>query len=144
MGSRLGGADASILAVIAAGGGVGSLLRYGVSVWLPQRGAIPWQTLAVNVIGCFCIGVLMVCVTEVWAAHRLVRPFLGIGVLGWFTTFSTFAVEVRRLLETGRTAAAFGYLGGSVVASLGAVVVGAGLTRWLTGTRSGTTEGGRR
>ncbi|NNH69514.1 fluoride efflux transporter CrcB [Nocardia uniformis] len=144
MGSRLGGADTPVLVAIALGGGVGAALRYGVSVWLPQVGAIPWQTLAVNVIGCFGIGALMVCINEMWAAHRLVRPFLGVGVLGGFTTFSTFAVEVRTLLESGRTVAAFGYLGGTVMASLGAVIVGVGMTRWLLGTGSGTRKGGRR
>lgn len=134
-------ADAPILAVIAAGGGLGAILRYGVSVGLPQDGAIPWQTLAVNVIGCFCIGVLMVCITEVWVAHRLLRPFLGVGVLGGFTTFSTFAVEVRRLLESGRIDLALGYLGGTVVASLCAVVLGVGVTRWVTGTARGLGAG---
>ncbi|MFI6868929.1 fluoride efflux transporter CrcB [Nocardia sp. NPDC050406] len=133
--------EAPVLLAIALGGAVGAILRYGVSVWLPQRGDIPWQTLAVNVIGCFCIGVLMVCVTEVWTVHRLTRPFLGIGLLGGFTTFSTFAVEVRTLLESGRAQTALGYVGGTVVASLGAVVLGVGVTRWVTGSARGLGAG---
>ncbi|WP_067824119.1 fluoride efflux transporter CrcB [Nocardia inohanensis] len=135
MGSKGASADAAILSVIALGGGIGAVARYGVSLWVPQTGDIPWQTLAVNMIGCFAIGVLMVCITEIWSAHRLLRPFLGVGVLGGFTTFSTFAVEVRRLLESSRTVyAGLGYLGGTVVVSLAAVVLGVSVTRWLSGT----------
>ncbi|QDP78216.1 fluoride efflux transporter CrcB [Nocardia otitidiscaviarum] len=136
--------DAPALAAIAAGGALGSSLRYGVAAWLPRRGDIPWQTMAVNVVGCFAIGVLMVCVTEIWVARRLPRLFLGVGVLGGFTTFSTFGVEVRTLLESGRTVSALGYLGGTVVASVGAVVIGAGATRWWRRTGTGTAKGGRR
>ncbi|QLY33079.1 fluoride efflux transporter CrcB [Nocardia huaxiensis] len=132
MGRKAGGSDAAVLAVIALGGGTGALARYGVSLWVPDSGGIAWSTLAVNVIGCFAIGVLMVCITEIWVAHRLLRPFLGIGVLGGFTTFSTYAVDVRRLLESGRQLAALGYLGGTVAAALSAVVLGVSATRWWT------------
>ncbi|MBL1074789.1 fluoride efflux transporter CrcB [Nocardia sp. 2] len=125
--------DATLLAAIALGGGLGALLRYGVSLLVPHTGAIPWPTLAVNVIGCFLIGVLMVSITEKWTPHRLTRPFLGVGVLGGFTTFSTYAVEVRTLLESGRSAVALGYLGGTVVTAVGAVVLGMAATRRVIG-----------
>ncbi|WP_369638773.1 fluoride efflux transporter CrcB [Nocardia sp. JMUB6875] len=125
---------ADVLGVIALGGAIGAVTRYGVSVWVPHSGAIPWQTLAVNVIGCFLIGVLMVCITEIWVAHRLLRPFLGVGILGGFTTMSTYAVEVRTLLESGRIGCGLGYLGGTVVTGLMAVVLGVGATRWVSGT----------
>ncbi|MBF6177727.1 camphor resistance protein CrcB [Nocardia otitidiscaviarum] len=68
---------------------------------------------------------------------------LGSSLRG-FTTFSTFGVEVRTLLESGRTVSALGYLGGTVVASVGAVVIGAGATRWWRRTGTGTAKGGRR
>ncbi|MFE3192528.1 fluoride efflux transporter CrcB [Nocardia sp. NPDC059240] len=126
--------DADVLGVIALGGAVGAVARYGVSRWLPQRGAIPWQTLAVNVIGCFLIGVLMVCITEIWVAHRLLRPFLGVGILGGFTTMSTYATEVRTLLESGRIGYGIGYLGGTVVTGLLSVVLGVSATRSISGT----------
>ncbi|MFG1791257.1 fluoride efflux transporter CrcB [Nocardia sp. NPDC049149] len=120
--------------MISLGGGLGALARYGFGqCWPVRQGQVPWSTLAVNVMGCFAIGILMVLVTEVWVAHRLLRPFLGIGVLGGFTTFSTYALEVRRLLESGAIAKALGYLGGSVVASLGAVALAMGMTRWTVG-----------
>nr|WP_246598441.1 CrcB family protein [Nocardia tengchongensis] len=77
MAANTAGIDVALLGTIALGGAIGALTRYGVSLWVPHRGDIPWHTLAVNVIGCFLIGVLMVCITEIWAAHRLLRPFLG-------------------------------------------------------------------
>ncbi|MFF3223046.1 fluoride efflux transporter FluC [Nocardia suismassiliense] len=135
-----------LLAVISAGGGLGAVARYGLGVWWPvQDGHVPWSTLTVNVVGCFAIGILMVLSTEVWVAHRLLRPFLGIGVLGGFTTFSTYGLEIRRLLESGAAVPAFGYLGGTVVAALGAVVLGIGLARWTTGmARQSTATAGRK
>ncbi|WP_315661444.1 fluoride efflux transporter CrcB [Amycolatopsis sp. PS_44_ISF1] len=122
--------QAPVLAVIAVGGGLGSLARYGVAAALPTLpGRFPWGTFLTNVSGCFLIGVLMVVITEVRPAHRLVRPFLGVGVLGGFTTFSTYAVETRGLLQPGSVPLAFGYLGGTLVAALLAVLAGMALTR---------------
>jgi CrcB protein len=124
-----------VLMVISLGGGLGALLRYAIGMWWPpQPHQVPWSTFAINVVGCFAIGILMVLITEVWVAHRLLRPFLGIGLLGGFTTFSTYSVEVRRLLESGAAVEAFGYLGGTVMAALGAVVLGTSVTKWAAGT----------
>jgi CrcB protein len=135
--TRTSAVDPMVLAVIALGGGLGALLRYGVGRWWPpQPSGVPWSTFTVNVVGCFAIGILMVLITEVWVAHRLLRPFLGIGLLGGFTTFSTYSLEVRRLLESGAALPAFGYLAGSVVAALGAVVLGMGVARWATARRT--------
>lgn len=100
-----------VLGAIALGGGLGALARYGLTVALPTPpGHFPWATFVTNVSGCFLIGVLMVLVTEVWTAHRLVRPFLGVGVLGGFTTYSTYAVEFHGLLRPGTVGVAFLYL----------------------------------
>ncbi|WP_330249787.1 fluoride efflux transporter CrcB [Nocardia sp. NBC_00565] len=124
-----------VLVVISLGGGLGSLLRYAIGWWWPsQPHQVPWSTFVINVVGCFAIGILMVLITEVWVAHRLLRPFLGIGLLGGFTTFSTYSLEVRRLLQSGAVVEALGYLGGTVVVALGAVVLGMSVTRWATGT----------
>jgi fluoride exporter len=123
-----------VLAVIAFGGGLGALARYGLARALPTRtGEFPWGTFVANVLGCFLIGVLMVLVTEVWSAHRLVRPFLGVGILGGFTTFSTYAVEVDGLLRSGSVGLAFGYLAGTLAGAMFAVIVAVALTRKLTG-----------
>lgn len=130
--------DAVVIAVVAVGGAVGALARFGLSEAMPVRsGAIPWATATANVVGCFLIGILMVLVTDVWPGHRLVRPFLGVGVLGGFTTFSTYAVEVRTLYADGHAPIAVVYLVGSVIAALVAVVAGLTTTRAVVGARIG-------
>jgi CrcB protein len=123
-----------VLVVIALGGGLGALARYGVGrLWPTPAGGFPWATFAVNVVGCLLIGVLMVLIGEVWSAHPLARPFLGVGVLGGFTTFSTYAAEVRELLRPGTVLVGFGYLAGTVLGALLAVLAGVRLTRMATG-----------
>ena len=121
-----------VLAVIAVGGVVGAEARYGAGLLLPHAsGAFPWSTLLVNALGCLLIGGLMVVLTETTAPHRLARPFLGVGVLGGFTTFSTYAVDVQRLVLADRPASAVSYLVGTLVAALVAVWLGATATRGL-------------
>ncbi len=121
-----------VLIVVAVGGGLGAEARFGVSRLLPTRpGQFPWGTFVTNVVGCFAIGVLMVLITEVWAGHRLVRPFLGVGFLGGFTTFSTYAVETRNLLAPGTVYVAFGYLAGTLIAAMLAVLAAVMLTRTM-------------
>ncbi|BAD59306.1 fluoride efflux transporter CrcB [Nocardia farcinica] len=126
--------DPAILLAISLGGGLGALLRYLISTWWPTPpGHVPWATFVVNVTGCFAIGVLMVLVTEAWVTHRLLRPFAGVGLLGGFTTFSTYGLEIRTLLESGAVLEALGYLAGTVLAALAGVVLGTGAARWATG-----------
>lgn len=126
-------AEIETTAVIALGGACGALARYGVGVrWPGQPDRFPWSTFAINVAGCFCIGILMVLVVEVWVAHRLLRPFLGTGVLGGFTTFSTYAVDIQDLLRGGHAPLALGYLFGTVVAALFAAWSGTLFARRFT------------
>ncbi|HTZ43191.1 MAG TPA: CrcB family protein [Jatrophihabitans sp.] len=100
-----------LLAAIAAGGVLGAEARYGLAIALPHTGGqFPWSTVLTNVSGCLLIGVLMVVLLELAAPHRLLRPFLGVGVLGGYTTYSTFAVDVQRLLLAHRPLLALGYL----------------------------------
>jgi CrcB protein len=122
-----------VLGVIALGGGLGSVARYGIAMALPatSRG-FPWATFVTNVLGCFLIGILMVLVVEVWSAQRLVRPFLGVGVLGGFTTFSTYVEETLELMRPGRVLVAFSYLIGTVICALLAVTIGGWLSAWAT------------
>jgi CrcB protein len=122
-----------VLAVVAAGGVLGALARYGLGVAFPlQARHFPWTTFAVNVSGCLLIGVLVVLVTEVWAAHRLLRPFLGTGLLGGYTTFSTYEVDVRDLVVDRAPATAAAYLAGTLAAALLATYLGVLVTRALT------------
>jgi len=123
-----------VLAVVAAGGALGSAARYGVAVAWPHRpGGFAWSTFCCNAVGCLLIGVLLVAATEVWLAHRLIRPFLGVGVLGGFTTFSTYVVDTAALVRAGRPAVAAGYLLGTVVTALVGVQAGVVLTRLAAG-----------
>jgi CrcB protein len=121
------------LAAIAAGGVLGALSRYELSHAFPyDPGEFPWVVFWVNVTGCLLIGVLMVLITETWRAHRLVRPFLGVGVLGGFTTFSTYAVDIQRTVDHGAPRVALAYLASTLVAALAAVLAGTRLTRAAT------------
>ncbi|MFI6452703.1 CrcB family protein [Streptosporangium amethystogenes] len=121
-----------VLAVIAAGGAIGTGARYGAALlWPTAAGSFPWTTFCVNVAGCLLIGVLLVVLTEVWTAPAWVRPFLATGVLGGFTTFSTYCLDIGRLVSGGRTGPALGYLAATILAALAAVVTGAWATRRL-------------
>ncbi|WP_432115247.1 fluoride efflux transporter CrcB [Streptomyces sp. S1] len=126
-----------VLAVIAVGGSLGALARFGASLlWPTPAGAFPWTTLTVNAVGCLVIGVFLVAVTEVFTAHPLLRPFFGTGFLGGFTTFSTYCVDIERLVDAGRTATALVYLAATAVAAMAAVSAGAFGTRRLLSHRS--------
>ncbi|WP_425841103.1 fluoride efflux transporter CrcB [Streptomyces fractus] len=119
-----------VVVAVSLGGAVGASARYGASLlWPTATGAFPWTTLVVNAIGCAVIGVFMVVISEVWTAHRLVRPFFGTGVLGGFTTFSTYAVDIRNLIDQGHARTALGYLALTVCVALASVWAAAHLTR---------------
>lgn len=126
-----------VVAVVALGGVLGACARYGAALlWPTPHGAFPWTTLGVNVAGCAVIGVFMVLITDVWAAKGLVRPFFGTGVLGGFTTFSTYAVDIQRLLEAHRPGLALGYLGLTLLGAMSAVwLTAAGTRRLISGRR---------
>ncbi|MFJ9460589.1 fluoride efflux transporter CrcB [Kitasatospora sp. NPDC101447] len=131
--------------VVAVGGAIGAVARYAAGLgWETGPTAFPWTTLLVNVVGCAVIGVFLVVITEGRQAHPLVRPFFGTGVLGGFTTFSTYAVDIRRLLEAGRLGPGLAYLGLTLLGALVAVWAAAGLTRRLIhrAVRRGAAGGG--
>ncbi|TAM81267.1 MAG: fluoride efflux transporter CrcB [Jatrophihabitans sp.] len=114
-----------VLAAVTAGGVAGAEARYGLGLLLPAPpAAFPWATLLINVSGCLLIGALMVTVLELTSPHRLARPLLGVGVLGGYTTFSTFTVEVLHLARAGRAGIAVAYLVVSVVGCVIAVAAG--------------------
>ncbi|MFJ5774026.1 fluoride efflux transporter CrcB [Streptomyces sp. NPDC093094] len=115
-------ARAPVVAVVAVGGAIGATARYAASLQWPARaGSFPWTTFWVNVCGCAVIGAFMVLVTEARTVHRLVRPFFGTGVLGGFTTFSTYAVDIQQLLQHGRPATALACLAATLLSAVTAV-----------------------
>ncbi|MET7683811.1 fluoride efflux transporter CrcB [Streptomyces sp. NPDC005423] len=131
-------AQAPIVAVVALGGAIGASARYGASLlWPAATGAFPWTTLWINAVGCAVIGVFMVVITDVWAAHRLVRPFFGTGVLGGFTTFSTYAVDIQKLVDSGHARTGLLYLAATLLAALAAVWLAVTVTRRVLAWRQG-------
>ncbi len=127
----------AVVAAVAVGGLVGAEARYGLAVALPHApGEWPWSTAVANVTGCLLIGVLMVLVTERLRAHPLVRPLLGVGVLGGFTTFSTYTVDVLTGVGAGRVGLALLYLALTPALALTAAAVGVAGTRALVPGRS--------
>jgi len=123
---------AQVLAVIAIGGVLGAAGRYGIGLALPTPASgFPWGTFIVNTTGCLLIGILMVFIVDAGSAHRLARPFVGVGILGGYTTFSTYTVEAQSLLASGHPELAFGYLFGTAAAALAAVAIGVTATRAL-------------
>jgi fluoride exporter len=118
------GPGAADLAAIAVGGGIGSVARYLLSAAFPAGHGFPWAIFAVNVSGCFLLGLLMVYLLEVWPPRRLLRPFLAVGLLGGYTTYSTYAGGVMTLLTGHAPALADAYALTSIVAALAAVWCG--------------------
>jgi CrcB protein len=133
-----------VLAAIAAGGVLGAEARYAIGALLPHtRDAWPWSTLLINVSGCVLIGALMVVIIELAYGHRLLRPFLGVGVLGGYTTFSTASVEALSLVDAGRPGAALGYVVATPVLAVLGCGIGVVSTRLLAGRSARRPEAAR-
>jgi len=116
------------LVAVALGGVLGAAARFGVGLLLPHApGTFPLGTLLINVVGGFLIGVLI----DAVAARPLLRPFAVTGILGGFTTFSTYAVDAEQLLAAGRLATAGAYLVGTLAGALAATWLGLALARWV-------------
>lgn len=115
----------AVLAAVFVGGFAGGLARYGVTLaWPPPEDGLPWAIFAVNTAGAFLLAVLLILVQEVWRPSPYVRPLLATGFLGTFTTFSAVATAVDLLVARDRAGLAAGYLVGSVLAGLAAIVLG--------------------
>ncbi len=126
----------AVVGVIALGGAVGSLLRYQAGVsWPTPIGTFPTTTLLINLLGCLVIGAFMIVISEVWDAHRLVRPFFGTGVLGGFTTFSTYCLDIVNLVRLGHPASAAFYLFLTAIGAMLAVALGMLGTRRVVAAR---------
>jgi fluoride exporter len=116
-----------VVAYVAAalGGALGALARWGVAEALPhEAGGWPWATLLVNLSGCLLLGLLIGSVLARSPDSPWLRPFLATGVLGGYTTYSAFAVEIVQLGEAGRPGVAAAYLLASVVGGVAASALG--------------------
>lgn len=123
-----------VVALVALGGGVGSLLRFGVDTALPHgTGSPAWSTLLVNVTGAALLGLLVEALVLVRPTSRRVRPLLGTGLLGGYTTFSAAALDVQGHLAAGRAGAAALAVGLGLVLPVLAAWGGIVLARRLAG-----------
>ena len=126
-----------VLTAVAAGGALGAAARYLAGVrWPTAPGELPLTTAAINLVGSAAIGVLMVVISDRLPHRRLVRPFLGTGVLGGFTTFSAYAVDVHHLATDGQPVRAAVYLVATPVLALLAAAVGSRTASMLFTRRS--------
>ena len=116
---------------IALGGALGAVARHFISHWsvVALGNGFPWGTLTVNVVGCFALGVVVEVMALVWSPAAEWRAFLTVGVLGAFTTFSAFALDISILHERGEMLQAILYVTASVAGSIAAILAGMSLTR---------------
>ncbi len=114
-----------IVAAVAAGGVVGACLRYEVAQALPAGpAAFPVSTLLINVTGSFVLGALLTVLLERWRPSEYVRPLIASGLIGAYTTWSTFMVEADQLFQRGHLPMGFAYLVASLCGGLVAGWVG--------------------
>jgi CrcB protein len=116
---------------IAAGGAVGSVLRFWMSTWVHSFAgrSFPYGTLTVNVLGCLAMGFLFVLFVDRLSDNAVLRAGILIGVLGGFTTFSSFSIETLNLIEQGAWLKAVVNMTGSLLLCIGATWVGVILGR---------------
>lgn len=122
------------LLLVAVGGGIGSALRYlaGKAMGSQVDVAFPWHTLAVNISGAFLIGLLVVAAArQGWPGWW--RPLLAVGILGGYTTFSTFSLECVEMALLGRWLQSAGYVVLSVAGGLAAAAAGVAAGRSFIG-----------
>lgn len=122
-----------LILAIAAGGALGAVGRHYVSSQMMKLlgSGFPWGTLSVNVLGSFIMGVLIETMALRWSVGIEMRAFLTVGVLGAFTTFSTFSLDFATLLERGAGYAALGYAALSVVLAIVGLFGGLAITRLI-------------
>jgi fluoride exporter len=131
--------NADLLPVIAAGGALGSLARWGLGRALPHAaGSFAWSTFLTNASGALLLGVLMALMLEVWSHTRYVRPFVGVGILGGYTTFSTYVLDARNQAAAGHLPVAAAYVVATLLLGILAVVAGLETTRWALRRRGAT------
>jgi len=120
-----------ILLSVAAGGGIGAAGRYLASSWITHwvGSEFPYATLTVNIVGAFIMGALVTLMGLAWSPSAEMRSFLTTGVLGGFTTFSLFSLEVGAMVERGDLASATIYSVASVLLCVGAFFLGIHMMR---------------
>ncbi len=120
-----------ILLAVAIGGAAGSLLRYALAGIVQDASAsqFPWGIFVVNVSGGLIMGILVELMALKWSVTPELRAFLTVGILGGYTTFSTFSLDAALLIERGDWGGAAAYIVGSTLLSIAALFAGMGLMR---------------
>jgi fluoride exporter len=114
-----------IVIALAIGGALGAVARYAVSLAIPtQDGQFPWSTFIINVSASFVLGFVLILLVEQFPRGRLARPVIGTGVIGGYSTFSTFVLDAVELMRAGYVGIAVIYLLASVAIGLLAVSIG--------------------
>ncbi len=125
-----------VVLAVAVGGALGAPIRYEITAHVNVApDSFPWPTFWINISGAFLVGLLLTFVLERWPPTRYVRPFLAIGLLGAYTTFSTYSVETDVLLKDGHVGVGLGYAIVSLVAGGIAVYIGIVVGRWWPSVR---------
>jgi len=122
------------LGAMAFGGGLGTAARYGVAqVVHAAPGSFPWPTFWTNLSGSFALGVVLAVVLQQFPPRRYLRPFVAVGFLGAYTTYSTFAVEAVLLVRDGRAVLGLGYACASFAGGFAMAGAGVWWARLLRG-----------
>lgn len=121
------------LVVVAIGGAIGSVTRYMLGNFITKNyhGSFPVGTFAINILGCFLMGLCMSSLIQKEMAETTWRLFLCVGLLGGFTTFSSFGYEAITMLSNGKTLMAGMYAGCSVVAGLFSAITGMMVAKFI-------------
>ncbi|MDZ4843041.1 MAG: fluoride efflux transporter CrcB [Hyphomicrobium aestuarii] len=120
-----------LLLLATLGGGIGAGARYLIQTEMIRRlgPGFPWWTLAINVAGCLLMGIIADLISRRFGGSPEARALLMTGVLGGFTTFSAFSLDVAQLVERRDMLAAAGYIGGSVILTIAALYLGIAIAR---------------
>ena len=117
---------------VALGGAIGASLRYGTGVFLIKSNSLlPWATWSINILGCLLAGIFFAYSQKFPILQNEARLFLMVGILGGFTTFSSFGLETFQLLKHGQASLAFGYALSSVVVGILFLAAGFYLFEWI-------------
>ena len=109
---------------VALGGALGAVGRYLVGLSLKTASGFPWATMSVNILGSLLMGLVIGWLSRQNGGSDVLRLFVAVGILGGFTTFSTFSMDLFTLLERRDIAATMLYLGGSLLGGLVAFIIG--------------------
>jgi CrcB protein len=122
-----------VAVAVAFGGALGAIARYSLDRLIERKSfsVFPWSTFAINISGCFVIGLIIAGLVDRHHTPLWLRTGLVIGLVGGYTTFSTFAQESLDLLEEGRALLALSYVAGSACLGIAAVFAGTQIGRLL-------------